>query len=453
MTWNKLLNPARLGYPAPKQNAPYDSRNAFEQDYSRVVFSSAVRRLQDKAQVFPLESTGYVRTRLTHSMEVSSIARSLGVSVENELIRTGRLDADHAGSLGAILSTAGLIHDLGNPPFGHYGEEVIQRFFSNMFTKESMGLDAAMQGDFCHFDGNAQALRYISKIHYMYDKEGEVNGYDLTFATMATIIKYPRSSLEVDKSKGLSYKKIGYFQSEKEKFEAIRQGCGIGSSRHPLVFLLEAADDVAYMAADIEDGFKKGAVGLPKIREYLGAHITTEEGEALIAKLARQESRINPAYPDSEELTVQWLRIFIQQFLIKSAIDAFFEHYDAIMAGSHEADLLKHGAAGEILDALKSLGREHIYSHKSAVTKELAGGKALEGLLEFFTEAVLSDQKDFRSRSLYSLISPNFRFINEAFPAFPGTLYDRLLLVTDFISGMTDSYAIDLYQRLSGIKM
>ncbi len=453
MNWNELLNPARLGYPTPKTNAPYDSRNAFEQDYSRVVFSSAVRRLQDKAQVFPLESTGYVRTRLTHSMEVSSIARSLGVSVENELIRSGRLDADHAGSLGAILSTAGLIHDLGNPPFGHYGEEVIQRFFGDMFTKDGMGLDAAKQGDFTHFDGNAQALRYITKIHYMYDKDGDVNGYDLTYATMATIIKYPRSSLEVDRTRGLSYKKIGYFQSEKAKFETIRDACGMGSSRHPLVFLLEAADDVAYMAADIEDGFKKGAVTLPRIREYLERHITSEEGRALLEKLERQEKRINPHYPEKEELTVQWLRIFIQQFLIKSAIDAFMEHYDAIMAGTHEADLLKHGAAGELLEALKSLGRDHIYSHKSAVTKELAGGKALEGLLDFFTHAVLSDGNDFRSRSLYSLISPNFRFINEQFPSSPETVYDRLLLVTDFISGMTDSYAVDLYQRLSGIKM
>lgn len=453
MHWNELLSPARLGYPAPKENAPHDSRNAFEQDYSRVVFSSAVRRLQDKAQVFPLESSGYVRTRLTHSMEVSSIARSLGVSVENELIGLGKLDAGHAGSLGAILSTAGLIHDLGNPPFGHYGEEVIQRFFSAQFAKDTLGLNAAQQGDFTNFDGNAQAFRYISKIHYMYDKEGEVNGYDLTFATTATIIKYPRNSLEVDKTKGLSYKKIGYFQSETAKFEKIKEACGMGRSRHPLVFLLEAADDIAYMAADIEDGFKKGAVSLAKIREFLEANITTDEGKELLAKLDRQSTRINPAYPDSEELTVQWLRIFIQQFLIKSAINAFFTHYDAIMAGTHEEDLLKNGAAGEILEALKSLGVKHIYSHKSAVTKELAGGKALEGLLEFFTQAVLSDRKDFRSRSLYSLISPNFRFIKEQFPSTPGSLYDDLLLVTDFISGMTDSYAVDLYQRLSGIRM
>ena len=207
------------------------------------------------------------------------------------------------------------------------------------------------------------------------------------------------------------------------------------------------------MAADIEDGFKKGAVSLEKIREYLKTHISTEEGLELLARLERQQERINPLYPDQEELTVQWLRIFIQQFLIKSALDAFFEHYEAIMAGTHEADLLKSGAAGEILDALKSLGRDHIYSHKSAVTKELAGGKALEGLLEFFTHAVLSERNDFRSRSLYSLISPNFRFISEQFPAYPATVYDKLLLVTDFISGMTDTYAIDLYQRLSGIKM
>jgi dGTPase len=287
----------------------------------------------------------------------------------------------------------------------------------------------------------------------MYDRDGEVHGYDLTYATMAAILKYPRASLEVDAAKGLSYKKIGYFQSEKATFEKIKTACGLGDARHPLVFLLEAADDIAYMAADIEDGFKKGAVTLETIREYLSRHVTTEEGRALVEKIDRQYGRINPAYPDKEELTVGWLRIFVQQFLIQSAIAAFLARYDAIMAGRCEEDLLKNGAAGEIMGALKALGRDHIYSHKSAVTKELAGGKALEGLLEYFTDAVLSDRKDFRSRSLYSLISPNFRFIAEAFPSDNDGVYDRLLLVTDFISGMTDSYAIDLYQRLSGIRM
>ncbi len=452
MQWDTLLNASRAGY-ASKAKTPLDSRNDFEMDYSRVVFSSAVRRLQDKAQVFPLESSGYVRTRLTHSMEVSSIARSLGVSVENELIASGKLAAEHAGKLGAILSTAGLIHDLGNPPFGHYGEEVIQRFFTELFEKESYGLSAAQQEDFRRFDGNAQALRYLSRVHYMYDKEGENHGSDLTFATLATILKYPRSSLEVDKSKGLSYKKIGYFQSEAPLFAKIREACGLKASRHPLVFLLEAADDIAYMAADIEDGFKKGAVTLEMIKYYLEKAITTEEGQGLLASLHKQQARMNPAYPDPEELAVSWLRIFVQQFLIRSAITAFVEHHDTILEGRFEEDLLAKGPAGEILDALKKLGREKIYSHKSAVTKELAGGRAVYGLLGYFTEAVLGDGKDFRSRSLYSLISPNFRFIAEHFPSQSANRYDRFLLVTDFISGMTDSYAVDLYQRLSGIKL
>ncbi|MBN2799049.1 MAG: dNTP triphosphohydrolase [Deltaproteobacteria bacterium] len=453
MNWNQLLSSRRLGYPEARGAAPHDSRNQFEQDYSRVVFSSAVRRLQDKAQVFPLESTGYVRTRLSHSMEVSSLARSLGTTVERELMRRGLLEMRHVGSMGAILATAGLIHDLGNPPFGHYGEEVIQRYYTDRFRLDGLGLAQAQQEDLRRFDGNAQALRYISKVHYMYDKGGQVFGYDLTCATMSTIIKYPRASLEVDPSRGLSFKKIGYFQSEAHTFAAIREACGTGEARHPLVFLLEAADDIAYMAADVEDGVKKEAVSLSLILDYLRDHLRSAEGVALLAKVERQRARINRDYPRRDELTVQWLRIFAQQLLMEAAATSFLDHHDAILAGEHEGDLLLDGVAGELMAALKALGREHIYTHRSAVTKELAGGRALEGLLASFTDAVLDQEGGFRSRGLYAMMSANFRFIAEHFPSDPGSVYDRLLLVTDFVSGMTDSYAIEVYQRLSGIRM
>ena len=435
------------------------TRNDFESDYSRVVFSSAVRRLQDKAQVFPLESSGYVRTRLTHSIEVSSIARSLGVSVENRLISESKLDECYRGSLGAILATTGLIHDLGNPPFGHFGEAVIGEKFKSLFKENNYGLNTKEQEDFIQFDGNAQTLRYVMALHYMYDKEGENNGYDLTFATLASLIKYPRASDEIDKSRGLSYKKIGYFQSEAQKFEEIRKATGIGKSRHPLVFLLEAADDIAYMAADVEDGFKKGVVSITQIRNYLSEFGNSEVVDKLNERLdintkKSYYSRVNEHYPDQEELVIQWLRIDIQRTLIEAAIENFFSEYDAIMNGTLEIDLLKVGKGADLLEALKALGRDFIYVEKNAMLKELAGAKAIEGLLDAFIQSSLDNESQtYKSRVLNSLISPNYRFINEHFPYKNSKEYNTFRLISDFISGMTDSYVIELFQKITGIKL
>jgi dGTPase len=459
MQWEKLLSNERFNYKQPKERKNYDSRNDFESDYSRVVFSSAVRRLQDKAQVFPLESSGYVRTRLTHSMEVSSIARSLGVSIENRLIDEGKLPEQYRGSFGAILATIGLIHDLGNPPFGHFGEAVIGDTFKALFEKKSFGLSSKEQGDFVQFDGNAQTLRYVMGLHYMYDKDDVNSGYDLTFATLASLIKYPRASDEVDKSRGLSYKKIGYFQSESDKFEAIREATGIGSGRHPLVFLLEAADDIAYMAADVEDGFKKGVVSINQIRSYFKRYKNSEMVDTLLGRLDKHNkksyySRINENYPDAEELVIQWLRIDIQRYLIESAIENFFSAYDDIMHGSLEIDLLKVGKGADLLDALKALGRDFIYVEKNAILKELAGAKAIEGLLEAFIESTLNkDKRSYKSRVLNSLISPNYRFISENFAYPHSDMYNEFRLISDFISGMTDSYVIELFQKITGIKL
>ncbi|WP_259343660.1 dGTP triphosphohydrolase [Oceanobacillus picturae] len=270
MNCDSLLSGIRLRDGKSKDRTlhnEYDLRNDFDDDYARLIFSSAVRRLQDKAQVFPLDSSDFVRTRLTHSHEVSTLGRSLGISIEENLIKDKKLNARHKGKLSALLAVVGLIHDLGNPPYGHFGEAAIQRYFSNWFTNNTKGkvvcktLKAEQVGDFTNFEGNAQTFRLLSKLNNLKDEYG----YNLSAASLASILKYPRSSIEGNKNSkvrkannlGVSYKKFGYLQSESIRFQEVKRYTEIDKYRHPASFLLEAADDIAYSAADIEDGCKK----------------------------------------------------------------------------------------------------------------------------------------------------------------------------------------------------
>lgn len=242
MNWDDLLNEGRFRPPS-EERSNVDRRNAFEDDYTRLIFSSAVRRLQDKAQVFPLDNSDFVRTRLTHSLEVSAIGRSIGASVENELADKCKhlFKKEHIGKISSILAVVGLAHDLGNPPFGHFGECAIQEYFKNWFEKgNGAELTNEQKQDFINFEGNAQSFRLLSKLHYLIDE----NGFNMTFATLASLLKYPRSSVEgnVKGSQKVSYKKFGYFQTEKDTFDRVKNETGIKSYRHPIAFLLEAAD-------------------------------------------------------------------------------------------------------------------------------------------------------------------------------------------------------------------
>lgn len=464
MNWDKLLNQDKVRE-STIEKSPNDGRNEFEGDYSRLIFSSPIRRLQDKAQVFPLDNSDYIRTRLTHSMEVSSIARSLGSSVEQKLIEENNKFTFVKGKISALLATVGLAHDIGNPPFGHFGESVIQNFFKKWFEnnkKEASRLTSEEIADFTNFEGNSQSFRLLTKLHYLIDEYG----YNLTYGTLASILKYPRNSLEGNKSKDerISYHKFGYFQSEKTIFEKIKKHTGIGDFRHPLTFLLEAADDIAYSAADIEDGYKKNVIDYEIIRNVLGEklNINKEKQKELFESLEKYKNDMPNNYPgDKYELVLQRFRIKAQGYMISSVVDTFLNKHKQLLSGSFDEDIILSSDAKELREALKELAVNYIFKDKAIITKELVGEKVICGLLEMFVEAVVSErrkQTKTKEGKLYQLISPNYRFICERFPSRKEengdpSLYDRLLLVTDFICGMTDTYALKLYQKLTGIEL
>ncbi|MEK3884965.1 dGTP triphosphohydrolase [Paenibacillus sp. PL2-23] len=394
MRWDDLLCEKRFREHS-QVTAQTDGRNAFENDYSRVVFSSAVRRLQDKAQVFPLDNSDFVRTRLTHSIEVSALERSIGVSVENELIknRSYLFDEKHRGKLGALLSTVGLLHDLGNPPFGHFGEAVIQKYFRKWLENgNGEGLTEAEKGDLIHFEGNAQSFRLAHKLQYLIDE----NGFNLTYATLASLLKYPRSSIEGNKKSGkASYKKFGYFQSEHSSFSEIQNCTGIKEFRHPLAFLLEAADDIAYSAADIEDGLKKKVLNYEILKTTLGQYLdfSCEKERKIYEKFEEYYCDVHPNYTDKSELAIQRFRIYAQGFMIDSVVKTFNEQQHQILDGTFDEDIILASKARNLRLAFKHLANEYIFKDKSIILKELVGQQVISGLLDLFVGAVTSEDR------------------------------------------------------------
>lgn len=276
MKWEQLLSGQRqrMGY-AKHGTKSNDLRSEFEKDYHRIIGSASFRRLQDKTQVFPLDKSDFIRTRLTHSLEVSSFGKSLGQNI-GEYILTYKKDPDFTVEMKEdicnILQCAGLIHDIGNPPFGHFGETAIREWFQkNLPSLEYKGrkLEEAllpqMKEDFLNFEGNAQALRLVTKLHYLVDE----NGMNLTYALLNTIVKYPVSSLEIRSTQDIRTKKMGYYYADRDLFSEIERETGTKGRRHPLTFILEAADDLAYKTADVEDAFVKGFLSYYQLREEL----------------------------------------------------------------------------------------------------------------------------------------------------------------------------------------
>ena len=265
--WEQLLSPQRSRESSRKYGRSTDLRSEFEKDYHRIIGSASFRRLQDKTQVFPLDKSDFIRTRLTHSLEVSSLAKSLGQNI-GENILAYKKDPEFTPQMKEdicnILQCAGLIHDIGNPPFGHFGETAIREWFRRNLSKLTFHgkliedvLTEQMKEDFYHFEGNAQALRLVTKLHYLVDE----HGMNLTYALLNTIIKYPVSSLEInEKSGNIREKKMGYYYADTDVFRRITSATGAGNCRHPLTYILEAADDLAYKTADIEDAFVKGFI-------------------------------------------------------------------------------------------------------------------------------------------------------------------------------------------------
>jgi dGTPase len=409
--WTLLLTEKR--FRTKSESNPSDGRNTFENDYGRLISSSPIRRLQDKTQVFPLEQSDFIRTRLTHSLEVSYIGSSIGQSIEDYLLTEKKdLTIELKGNLSSLLRVAGLVHDLGNPPFGHFGEEAIKKFFADYFAENKTSLSELEQADFKNFDGNVQTLRILSKLYYF----GDQFGYNLNYSSLATIVKYPSNSLEGNKKPTLEIakKKFGYFVTETETYKEINDYLKLEGRRHPAVYLMEAADDIAYSAADIEDGVKLGIVGIADIRKIFEKNLE-ENKDIVLAYL----DKLVVDYPDStahKTLTIQKFRIFTQKLMIESVVTGFDKHYDEIMKGKLQNEIIEISTAKDIRKAYKKL-QHFVFDAKSILKKEIAGWEALYGLLKIFVTASKSENftgvgNNYESR-LYKIIASGHKKVYE----------------------------------------
>jgi len=499
MKWSQLLKQERLGKPiiyAPALENKYPSSD-FQKDSMRILNMAAYRRLQDKTQVFPLDRGDFVRTRLTHSQETAEIGKTLSSMVSkelennkywqnaNSLLRIEESDIKALKEIPEILFCAGLLHDIGNPPFGHFGEEIIQKWFEKNLKKYDIdennvdGILGDIKKDFHCFDGNAQALRLLTRLHYQ-DSE---YGLNLAIPTLHTMIKYPTFSHEADGTT-LTRKKMGCFLTEKQKLKEIETVTGVkAGERHPLVFLLEAADDIAYKTADIEDGLKKGLYSLQqiigfafeKIEEYKNTYTEQqiEYAEELFGKLVEYQKEA-PCDLNKDSYAMQRWIPYAKGWLMYVSAYSFTrgDNYKKIMSGEFKNDLFEDTFHTCSMRILGDIMAEFIFPVTEIIKLELAANTILTGLLDRFVPAVLYYDKKYSSKDflesksykkLYSLLSDNYKkAYTEALSDFCTTekdetkirqydIYLRLLLVVDQISGMTDSFAKQLYQELAGI--
>lgn len=470
MNWTRLLSSKRQGeyYKEPARET-YDLRSEFEKDYHRIIGSAAFRRLQDKTQVFPWDKSDFIRTRLTHSLEVSSIAKSLAQNI-GECILQRKLDPEFSlemkEDISDILSCAGLIHDIGNPPFGHFGEEAIRDWFLRRLpdmryngTPLTEILSEQMLQDFYHFEGNAQALRLVSKLHLLVNE----HGMNLTYALLNTSIKYPVSSLEIDESgKTLAAKKMGFFTSEEGFYQEVAEECGTTGIRHPLTFILEAADDIAYRTADIEDAYKKGCINWQilhdEMEEYLKPYYQDEEIYPLKVLERQYQKALERKDAEPVQYAISNFAVRMQGYLIGCATNGFADHYQEIMEGSWNHDLFYGSKGAALCDALGKIAYDHAFISTPILRLEVAAGKILDYFLDAFTGAFMYYDTDKKlgvmEEKLVGIVSEHYRQLyhyHAKGKSEQEKLYLRMLLVTDYVSGMTDTYARDLYRELNGI--
>ncbi|MDO4262528.1 MAG: deoxyguanosinetriphosphate triphosphohydrolase [Eubacteriales bacterium] len=468
MRWKELLCPDRIRDYKGRPGSG-DLRTEFEKDYHRIIGSASFRRLQDKTQVFPLDKSDFIRTRLTHSLEVSSFAKSLGQNISEQILRNGK-DPDFQPSCKAdvcdILQCAGLLHDIGNPPFGHFGETAIRDWFRRnlpLLTWKGKPLTEVlslqMQEDFRNFEGNTQALRLVTKLHYLVD----AHGMNLTKALLGTIIKYPVSSTMIDKRSGdIRTKKMGYFYADREVFDEIQRSTGTYGKRHPLAFALEAADDIAYKTADIEDAYKKGCITYDRLVRELEEFRPQEQDDEyrrMVGSLRyRYERALEKGMNAPEGNAVQNWAVQVQGQMIRAATDGFMRNYEAIMEGEYKTDLFAGAPGALMMDALGDIAYRFAFISGPILKLELGAGAIFEFLLSRFADAAVHYDTDepltAMQEKLMSILSDNYKAIYHIYADGQDEvtkLYLRLLLVTDEICGMTDSYAKELYRELSGV--
>jgi dGTPase len=457
MQWSRLINCTRAGPP----DHPAGDRTEFEDDLGRVVFSTPVRRLQDKTHVFPLEPHDSVRTRLTHSLEVSSVARDLSQAVCRRL--ADRIPAQYSHAVSTIAAACALLHDVGNPPFGHAGEKAIQDWFLRKLANDRkltplfvdpFGSWLPLAQDFIQFDGNAQMVRLATRLQVLSNS----NGLNLTFGTLSAACKYVVSARDTEPDIH-ERSKPGFFETERELICRMQQETGTGGSRNPITYLVEAADDIVNVCIDLEDGVRKRVFRWQEMIEELERY--GADGSALALKDAALTLLGNSGLAGygAGDVFAQAFRTILMSQLIPAALDEFQDSYDAIMTGEYGHELVKRSRLGGLYIACKEVVKRHIFCSPEVLRLEIMGRKVIHDLLDLYWEGVapvVRDEKGF-SNKLYSIISDNYRNafeqdLNRAFPTIDSATkghYLKLRLVCDQVAGMTDAYAVRQHKLLA----
>ena len=439
MNWENLISAKRLGMESIEP-AHRDDRSAFLRDYDRLIFSSPFRRLQNKTQVFPLPGSVFVHNRLTHSLEVSCVGRSLGNNVARGIIlEHPQLAQTNISEIGNIVSAACLAHDMGNPPFGHSGEKAISAYFTEgkgQYLKELFADKPGQWTDIINFEGNANAFRLL--VHQFIGRRK--GGFAMTYSTLASIVKYPYASILAN-----GKHKFGFFDSEAPIFARIADELGIirlSASdeplryvRYPLVWLVEAADDICYLLMDLEDAHKLKLISTEKTVALMMNFIEPSDRE-------HAHSILNMVTDVNEQ--VSYLRSKLVGILIDECTQVFLENQNAILEGSFTGSLINHisNTPKNAYAECAELSKEKIYRSRDVLEVELAGFRIISTLLDLMIEAVQNPEREY-SKLLINRVSSQYDINAE-------DIYNRILAVLDYISGMTDVYALDIYRKING---
>ncbi len=445
MNWNQLISNCRLGQ-EHRHLERHDVRTEFKRDYDRLIFSAPFRRLQNKTQVFPLPGSVFVHNRLTHSLEVASVGMSLGNDVYRQLLKKyGDELSPMVAEIGQIVATACLAHDMGNPPFGHSGEKAIQTFFTEgkgAYLKEKVS--EAFWNDITRFDGNANAFRLLTHSF----KGRRQGGFAMTYSTLASIVKYPYSSALAGKKN-----KFGFFATEAANFQCIAKELGIipveslelrgeryKYSRYPLVYLVEAADDICYEIMDLEDAFKLKILSYQETEQLMLSFFSETSKENILKRFKEEE------LSDTNE-KVQYLRACVIGLLENECVNTFMLHEEKILAGTFSGSLIDHisEVPRKAYQDCTVVARNRIYRSQPVLDVELSGYRIMATLMELMVEAIEHPER-YYSQQLIGRVSSQYDIAHP-------DLETRLMAVIDYISGMTDVYALDVYQKICGISL
>jgi dGTPase len=437
MNWETLLSTQRY----KQETAINDAidRSAFEKDFDRIVFSTSFRKLQDKTQVIPFPITDFVHSRLTHSLEVSCVGRSLGKIVGQYILNNNSALIDKgydASAIGSLVAAASLAHDIGNPPFGHSGEDAFRSFFEGeKGLKFKNELNQNQWNDLIRYEGNANGFRILTNLN-------QAGGLRLTASVLAAFTKYPTNSTQIENPK-IHLKKYGFFDAEKDLFEDVASKVGLKKVeqeyvRHPLAFLMEAADDVCYSIIDFEDGLRLGLIDInqayPLFKELLGDSLNIDKLQKI----------------NSLEEQAGLMRALTINKLTNEAAEIFIANESDILNGSFNKSLIKCSKSIAIIDEIKRISIEKVYRSEKVLMIEATGFEVIEGLLDIFMSATTDKTNSFRSQKILQLLPIQYLNNNKK----PHSdLYTNLLSVCDFISGLSDSQAISLYRKLKGIEI